>query len=49
MPDPDKPKKIFICKKNIYFSIFFFQFVSISPSYICLKILSLKTAKTLIS
>ena len=48
MPDPDKQKKIFICKK-LHFSFFVFFFnlsLSLLPT---LKILSFKTAKTLIS
>ena len=60
MPDPDKQKKIFICKKNTFqFFCFFFGgggggvsfFFNLSPSllHICLKILSFKTAKILIS
>ena len=35
MPGPDKPKKIFICKKKkSTFQFVFFQFVFISPSYL---------------
>ena len=43
MPDPDKPKKIFICEKDtVHFFSFFFFSLSSSLLHICLKILSYK-------